>query len=108
MFRFDIVTIGSITFDIFLKGFKYDIVKNKKFISQKGLALDYSSKTGVDQLEYHSGGGALNTGVLFSNFGLKTAIISRLGNDFAAQIIRERIKECQKLDFSLLQTDDRF
>lgn len=83
---FDIISIGSATFDVLLKSSKFPI--DRTMIGEKIEA---------DQLVFSSGGGGTNTAVGFSRLGLKTACVARFGEDLFGQFIREDLKK-EKLD----------
>ncbi|MFA6296817.1 MAG: carbohydrate kinase family protein [Patescibacteria group bacterium] len=82
---FDVITIGSATRDVFLKG-KFPITKDK-------LSFDLGSKNDVDEIFFFTGGGATNAAATFSNFGLNTACISRIGNDPGGMAVLEDLKK---------------
>jgi|SRR3989344_8965489 len=70
---FDITTIGSATIDIFVN------TKNKLFKDQ----IPFGEKILLDDIHIFPGGGAINTAIHFSRFGLKTACIAKIGKDYA-------------------------
>ncbi len=109
----DIVSIGAATVDIFVKSdhFKSDSDHNI------GLCLPYSSKGEIQQSLICSGGGATNTSTSFSRHKLKSACISRVGNDYFYPIIAQELKKekvtnllslhpKEKTDFSIIIVAD--
>jgi sugar/nucleoside kinase (ribokinase family) len=84
--KFDVISIGSATIDIF--------VKSKDFIyDKKLLSLRSSSKNEIYQGLICSGGGATNSSVTFSRLGLKSACISLLGNSYLNEYIFDDLKK---------------
>ncbi len=104
---FDIISFGSATFDIFFKELPYKVLKSNKFINKKALCFPFGEKVSVEELEFHSGGGAVNTAVSFSRQGLKTSAIFSLGKDPISQSILEELKK-EKIDFSLANIKQEF
>lgn len=82
---FDVITIGSATRDVFLKG-KFPATTDK-------LSFDLGSKNEVDDIFFFTGGGATNAAVTFSNLGLNVACISRIGNDPGGKAVLEDLKK---------------
>jgi len=72
--RFDVVSIGAATVDIFVKSGDFVVDHNR-------LVLPYSSKNEIKESLICSGGGATNSSVSFSRLGLKSACLSLLGQD---------------------------
>ena len=101
---FDIITLGSATWDQFLTDLDYMVVKNKNFITGKGLCFPKGSKLKVGKAMFSSGGGATNTAASFSRWGLKTAIVCRLGKDVLGRLVLEDLLE-KNIDIQFLQFD---
>jgi len=78
---YDIISIGSATKDVFLisKGFK--LIKSKKFKTGVGECFAYGSKVEIGDIYYDTGGGGTNSAWTFANFGLKTSVVSKVGDD---------------------------
>ncbi len=95
---FDVVTIGSAVLDIFLKSSQFHLVSSNGSLS---LCEAFNEKIDVDDAVISSGGGGTNTAVGLSRLGLKTACISEVGNDFAAKVIEQDLKE-EHVDTSFL------
>lgn len=91
---YDVISIGAATVDIFVKSSA--VIDDGKF--QKFAA---SSKNEIDSSLICSGGGATNSAVTFSRFGLKTSPISLLGNDHLSNyVLDDLIKD--KISINLL------
>jgi len=94
---FDIITFGSATWDVFLKPKPtqgWQVVKNKKFITGKGICFNLGSKVDVEGIYFFSGGGGTNAAATFAKQGFKVAYCGRVGDDLSGQ---EIIKELKKL-----------
>lgn len=89
---FDVITFGSASWDIFLKPKNFQIIKDKRFITGKGLAFNIGSKVDVKEAFFASGGGGTNTAVTFAKQGLKVAYCATVGKDIAGREIVEELK----------------
>ena len=91
---YDVITIGSATIDIFVESDSASVVsvatkeKNVQFMSYK-----YGSKLEIDDFSFSVGGGGVNTAANFSNLGLKTSAIIKVGSDFYAQAIQNAVEK---------------
>ena len=97
--EFDIITIGTVTQDVFLKSPDFHIVKSSDFCDARndfrtGRAGCFmlGTKLEVPEVAFASGGGGTNTAVGFARQGLKTAVIGRIGEDQAGRMIIEEMK----------------
>jgi len=95
---FDIITFGSATWDIFLRPEKFQIVKNKRFITSKGICFNLGSKVNIKDIYFSSGGGGTNTAATFSKQGFKVAYCATVGDDIAG---KEIIGELRKLGIDI-------
>ncbi len=104
--KYDIVTIGSATRDIFLESKNFKPKKDKNSPSGESLIFHLGSKNEVDKVHVSTGGGATNAAVSFARQGLKVSCISRVGSDsFANEIFSELSKE--GVDCSFIQKDKK-
>ncbi len=102
--NYDIITIGSATRDGFFVGIPFIYLKDKRFITRKGIALPLGVKIQVPEVYFLTGGGATNTATTFTRLGFKTLAIFRVGNDVSGNtIIKEMIDE--GVDVSFVQKD---
>ena len=91
--RFDVITIGSALEDITFYTSECRLINNKgDLLCKKMLAFEYGAKIGVDKINKSFGGGAANTAVSFSNLGLKTSIVSSIGNDERGDKIKKNFR----------------
>ena len=87
---FDVITIGTVTRDTFVRSAAFEILEDARFRTGKAECLNLGSKVDIDELIFATGGGATNTAVTFARQGFKTACICRVGNDLGGE---EAIKE---------------
>ena len=80
MIKFDIVSIGDITFDVFLKPVEAEVHchLNRPLCE---LCFNYGDKIEVETIDFEVGGNAANTAIGFSRLGLKTALSVCFGDD---------------------------
>lgn len=104
---FDIITIGGATRDIIFCTENGKIIKTSDPLCQKLLGFEYGAKLAIKNAHFTFGGGAQNIAIAFSRLGLKTAIISRIGNDDNGKLILENLKK-EKVNFKFVQIDSKF
>ncbi len=90
---FDVITFGSVTWDIFVTPEKFKILKDKRFSTRKGLCFNFASKVEAKDISFDSGGGGSNSAASFSKQGFKVAYCGRIGRDRAGQEIIEEIEK---------------
>ena len=99
---YEVIAIGSATQDVFLNIDQTQIVRwEDKQASRAFLALDYGAKIPVDSLMIDTGGGATNTATSFARMGMKTAALSKVGQDRPGREVAQRLAQ-EKVDTSLL------
>lgn len=87
---YDVVTIGDIFQDLFIRSSDFKVIVDRSFKSGKSLSFDYGAKLDIEEIEYHSGGSAANTALCFARAGLSASIISFLSPDsFGEKILSE-------------------
>lgn len=79
---FDIISIGSATFDLFLKSSSFPV--ERKHIG---------GKIEVDERLMSSGGGGSNAAAGFARLGLATACVARFGDDLFGKFVLEDLKK---------------
>lgn len=104
---YDIITIGGATQDIFAESDGAKIF-NVETISSKTsyLCFDYGAKIEMDKMAYDIGGGASNAAVNFSNLGLNTGIVVKLGGDLTAKAVLQRFEERNVDSSMVIQSPD--
>ncbi|MBZ1348898.1 MAG: carbohydrate kinase family protein [Candidatus Liptonbacteria bacterium] len=101
--KFDIITIGSLVFDIFFEP-EVSLIKWDKTSLNKALVFPLGGKVGSKKILFSAGGNALNAAVTFSRQGYKTAVIAKVGKDALAEDIFKKIKK-ESIYSSLIKTD---
>ena len=91
--RYDVISIGSATLDVFVEAKDLKLLETKKVFTNQALMIPYGAKCEVERLTVQSGGGGTNTAVGFSRLGLKAAVLARCGWDFAGKVVREELEE---------------
>jgi sugar/nucleoside kinase (ribokinase family) len=93
--KYDVITIGSATKDVFLVSKQIELIKSQRFSTGVGECVSLGSKIDVDELFVSSGGGATNAAATFSKLGYKVACITKVGDDSDGRDIK---KELNSLD----------
>ena len=76
--------------DIFIKSKDFKLIKNKDFLTGKGICFNLGSKIDITKIYFAFGGGGTNTAVTFANQGLNAAYCGSVGEDLAGkEIIQE-------------------
>lgn len=101
---FDIITIGASTRDVYLRSPAFDLIKSDRFSTGVGSCLALGSKNEASEIFLDTGGGATNAAATFGNLKIKTAIITKVGDDSAGREVSE-VLEKSKVDTSLVQKD---
>ncbi len=80
MHKYDIITMGSATVDVFVQT---DSSQSEllKIHGHKDIAYPLGAKILIKHLDFFIGGGGTNTAVAFSRLGLKTAYLGKIGKD---------------------------
>ena len=89
--KFDIITIGSATRDIFMKSEQFKIVEDKIFAIGQGECFALGSKIEIKDIVFTSGGGGTNAAVTFARQGLKTSCVGAIGDDFNGKDITDEL-----------------
>jgi len=101
---YDILTIGSATRDGFFEGIPFVYLKDKRFITKRGIGLPLGAKITVPEVYFLTGGGATNTATTFARLGFRTLAIFRVARDVSGEtILKEMIEE--GVDINFVQID---
>lgn len=84
---FDIITIGSVARDVFLDCIGMVTLRSKQFTTGSAECIPLGSKLDVEHIHFTVGGSAANSGVTFARRKLRTAVVSKIGDDIRAQEI---------------------
>jgi ribokinase len=106
MSHYHVITIGSATRDVYLKSPAFDLIKSEKFVTGVGECLALGSKNEASEIFLDTGGGGTNTAVTFGNLKLKTAVLTRVGNDESGNEVIRVLKKA-KVDTSMIQRDKK-
>ena len=90
---YDVITIGSATVDVFANTDSQLV----KLVTQNGeedfITYPSGSKILIKELNFLIGGGGTNTAASFSNLGLKTAFLGKIGGDDNAEKVLKTLKD---------------
>ena len=81
MFPYDVLCIGSATLDHFI------------VVDEKIDCISLGDKILVDKREFHTGGGGTNAAISLKKLGIKTKILTKLGNDEQAKYIQRELQK---------------
>lgn len=92
--KYDIITFGSATQDIYLVSKKFLLMKNRISTGSRGkICLDFASKIEMDNVFFSSGGGGTNAAATFAKQGFRTAFCGKIGDDYFGALILKELKE---------------
>jgi len=91
--KYDIVTIGDASEDIFIRPRGLKSEKDRRSGSGKSVTFELGEKISVKNVDYAVGGSACNTAIGFSRMGFETSIIVAVGEDYPADKILEKLAE---------------
>jgi ribokinase len=88
-FLFDVITIGSNTYDVFVKTeaevrqviSNFSINGKATEVKDKSIVYPVGDKILITHLDFQIGGGGTNTAVAFSRLGFKTGYVGKIGKD---------------------------
>jgi len=101
MKKYDVVTIGDSSEDIFIGLNNLKSEKSFNFASGKSISFELGEKIPINNVQYEIGGTACNTAVGFGRFNFKTATISAIGNDSPGEKIRLKLSQ-ESIDSSMV------
>lgn len=96
---FDVITVGTATYDVFLKSDLFKAIKdvhftdNRLFPTGKAECFAFGGKIEIDRPRAVSGGGATNAAATFARQGLRTAALFRVGNDVFGDLVLSEVKK---------------
>ena len=79
--RFDVITIGSATQDVYLMSKDFRFVRDRRSPTGSFEEFAFGSKVELDEMLPEVGGGATNAAVTFQRQGLRTACVCKVGAD---------------------------
>ena len=105
--KYDVITFGSATQDVFMSSKKFEVVDDEKFATKKGLCVPLGSKIHIENVFFAMGGCGTNAAVTFSLQGLKTAYCGQIGQDSAGYMVKEILKK-NKVALDLIRERKEF
>ena len=91
--KYDIVSIGSATRDVFLKSANFESRQHGDSPTGVEQCFPLGSKIEINKMVFTTGGGGNNAAVTFARQGFKTANIGVIGRDFNGRAILEELKK---------------
>lgn len=92
MTKYDVITIGSASEDVFVRSNEFELMQGKE-LGEREICMPFGEKVDIDEMEFGFGGGAFNTGIGLKRMGLKVGMAINLGRDLTAEKIMRRLKE---------------
>ncbi len=106
-YQHDIVTLGAVTRDVFLRSRQMKILQDASFSTGEAECFALGSKIDIEDIVFDIGGGGANTAVGFARQKYKVGFIGRIGHaDTRGQAIVQALKH-SKVDTKLLHKDRR-
>ncbi len=102
--RFDVITLGSATQDVYLRSSAFRVVRDRRSPTGASEEFAFGSKVELDEVLTEVGGGATNTAVTFRRQGLRTACVCRVGMDAAGDEV-VRILRAYRVDPRFVMRD---
>lgn len=91
--KYDVVTMGSATQDVFMSSKDFEEIESEKFITKKGICVPLGSKVFMDDIFFAMGGTGTNTAVTFARQGLKTAYLGAVGKDISGGGVKSELEK---------------
>lgn len=91
--KFDVIAIGTATRDAFLKSGDFAVIKDRRFKTGEAICLSLGSKIEIPEIIFTTGGGATNAAVTFARQGLKTACLTKVGDDVSGETIKRELAD---------------
>lgn len=107
MKKFDVITIGGATRDIFFKTDGDWIVKTPDPTKERLMCFEYGAKIIPKEVHFSFGGGALNSSVSIARLGLKVSTIINVGMGESKKSILKHL-ESEKIDSSLISFSEKY
>lgn len=105
--KFDIISIGSATRDVFLQSANFELRRHADSATGLEQCLSLGSKIEIKEMVFTTGGGGTNAAVTFARQGFKTANVGVIGRDFNGRAILEELKrEGVETKFFQIHDDD--
>jgi len=102
----DVITIGSATRDVYLKGEGTETRRHADSPSGVEQCFPLGAKIEIKQVVFTTGGGGTNAAVTFSRQGLKTGSVGVVGDDFNGKEVIKELKQEKIKPFFAVHKDD--
>lgn len=90
---FDVITVGSATLDAFIETDAANIVSVSTTDTKKEfMAYPYGAKIEIDNFDFQTGGGAVNTATNFATLGLNASTIVKIGDEVQGQKVIDTLE----------------
>ncbi len=99
---YDVITIGSATRDVFIRSQALEIHEDAHAKGVLEGCFPLGAKIEINDLINETGGGATNAAVTFGRLGLKTGILTSVGDDASARDVFDALKR-EKVSTALIQ-----
>jgi len=103
--KYDVITIGSATQDVFLSADSFKILEGTQFSVGKGICLPFGSKVEVRKIVFTSGGGGTNSAVTLARQGFTVASVGVIGQDSNGTAILDELRR-EGVDAKFFQIHD--
>jgi len=104
--KYDVITFGSASRDIFLSAEQFPVGDFKKDNIKKAILLPFGHKIEIKEIHFYSGGGGTNTAATFSAQELKTAYCGVVGKGIEGEAILIELKE-KGIESFIFKTDKK-
>lgn len=104
MRRYDVVTIGAASRDIFFRSADFRVINDKRFRTGKAECVALGSKIDVATMVSSTGGGATNAATTFARFGRRVAFLGKVGEDADGEKILQELA-AEGIDIRFVQKD---
>ena len=105
--KYDVITVGSATVDVFVETNDEDVIDIKSRHSESVYTcFELGSKILINRLEFTTGGGGTNTAVSFARLGFRTAYLGNIGKDLNGDKILRMLKK-NRIAFAGTQSEHK-
>ena len=92
--QYDIIAVGSATEDVMVHCSDARVIRLADERGEESwMAFEYGGKIHVDTMTISVGGGSVNTAITFAKQHMRTAMVSKVGDDEPGERVRRRMEE---------------
>ncbi len=105
---FEVITVGSALRDVMFYTDAFSVVNNPRRdpAREKLLCIEFGAKVRSDDVHFEFGGGGANSAVAFARLGVRTGVMTSVGDDLDGRAIVANLKE-QSVDVSRVSVHTR-